>query len=776
MVECVLCGLSTAHPLFDDEQRPFCCPACLEVDRLLREDAGAAPEQSTTQRTASQLGTTTVEVSGLWCASCAWLIEETLRRTPGVASADVSFAQRKAQVTFDAERTTPHRLLRRVKRLGYRAWLPDEEPHDEESAFLDRLLVSGVFAMHVMLISAIIYVRQWLGMASAETTWLTHIFNLMSLLGTIPVLLFLGIPIVRAGLASLVRRHPNLHTLIAIGASAAVVLSIRNLALGLDRVYFDTACMLLFLVSVGRWLEMRAQKAGLDALTAFQDRLPTDVTQLTPKGEEQVPVEAVPTGARVLVRPGERFPIDGIVAAGQGDVDESILTGEPTPVTRGPQDRVYAGTINVDGAFEVVVTATGDETISGQIGKLLHQALWQKAPVERLADRLAALMVPTAVGLAVGTFLFWTTRTGVEAGLLNALAVLLIACPCALGLATPLTMWLGVGRAAGAGIVLRSTAALERLAAVERVFFDKTGTLTQLPLAVTSVATDGIDSETFLARVAAVESRSEHPLAQAIVTAAQQNDGAQHIKALPPVSHVRVWPGRGISGRYNGTTLWIGSRRLMEAHDVATPDRLATTAERWQASGMSVIYAGWDERVVGLLGLGERIRPDATETITSLQGLGLSVEVLTGDDAAAGKRWATSLGVPVRAEQHPDEKMNRLEQTGKAAMVGDGINDGPALAAAAVGIALSDGTDIAQSAADVLLLNDDLRSVPWLVRLSRRAMALTRQNLIWAFAYNIIGLTLAMTGYLQPVLAALAMVISSLIVTRNAMRLQKPIA
>jgi heavy metal translocating P-type ATPase len=765
MIECSLCGLPTAHLLDDGSGRYFCCPACREVDQLLRaEPVSAAPVDPT-----PDAATAVISLGGLWCSSCAWLIGESLRRAPGVRSAEVSFVQREARATFDPGRADARRLLRRVRRLGYRAWLPGDTPYDEEDAFFTRLLISVVFVMHDTVLGLMIYGRAWLGWTTPDDAWLIAFFQAMMLLGAIPLLFLLGLPILRAGAAGLLRGRPDMHTLIALGAFSAFALSARNLLLGAGHVYFDTTTMLLFLVAVGRWLELRAQKTGSHAVERLWKRLPQEATWLTAAGERRVPPDQLPKGARARVRPGERFPVDGLVAVGEGDVDESLLTGEPTPVTRRAGDRVLAGTVNLDGAFEVITTAVGAETAAGQIGRVLHQALWQRAPVERLADRLSALMTPAATLIALGTFALWAARAGPETGLLNALSVLLIACPCALGIATPLALWVALGRAAEGGVILRGTAALERLAAVRGLFFDKTGTLTRQPFRLLAVAADGIDADAFLARVAAIETPSEHPLANAVVVAAREQ-GLE----VPAAADFRALPGQGVCGRIADQMLWIGSARLMHAQGLELSDGLAATAEAWRQRGWCVLYAGWVGRVAGLLGLGEEMRPEAAEVIGALHGLGLHVAVLTGDDAAAGERWQRLLGVPVYAEQRPEDKMAHLRATpGPVAMVGDGINDGPALAAAAIGIALSQGTDVARAAADILLLGDDLRAVPWLVALARVAMRRVRQNLAWAFVYNLAGLALAVTGQLQPVLAAMAMIVSSVIVTGNALRLRR---
>ena len=781
MVTCELCGLATAHPIRDDAGRAFCCPACREVSALLARDPSAPLRSVHAKRAPRAITESTIALGGMWCTSCTWLIAETLRRAPGAQSADVSFAQRQARVAFDPARTSPREFVKRVKRIGYQAWLPGEKPDDEEESLFTRLMICLVFVMHDMIVSATIYAREWLGWATPEDAWITNIFYAMMLLGALPVLFLLGIPILRAGIAGLMQVKPNMHTLIAIGTFAAFGLSVYNFANGSNRVYFDTASMLLFLVALGRWFEIRAQKTGGRAVEQLAQKIPHTATRLTPDGEEQISPDKLKPGARVRVRPGERFPVDGLVALGEGDVDESLLTGESSPVAHRAGDKIFAGTISLDGAFEVITTATGAATVAGQIGKLLHQAMWQRAPVERLADRIAAIAVPLAVAIALGTFIFWNAIAGYEIALQNALAVLLIACPCALGIATPLALWVALGRAAEQGVLLRNTGALERLASTQKIFFDKTGTLTQKPFRLQAIASNGLAKEKFLARVAAVEQFSEHPLAQPIVDAARAN-GVERLRgnaisdepAKPSSPHeFRVIPGQGVRGIVDGATIWIGNARLMREQNFALAADFANIANEWQAQGLNVIYAGWDGRVAGMLALGENIRADVVPTLARLRDLGLDVAVLTGDDARAGERWEKILGVPVYASQNPEDKLTRLRVSSNVAMVGDGINDGPALAAATIGIALADGTDVARAAADVILLGNNLRAVPFMIELAREAMRRVKQNLAWAFVYNIIGIALAVAGVLQPVVAALAMVLSSALVTGNALQLRR---
>ncbi|MBK7451006.1 MAG: cation-translocating P-type ATPase [Anaerolineales bacterium] len=429
-------------------------------------------------------GEVILTLGGMWCSSCAWLVSENLKRTKGVVSADVNFIQQQANITFDSKITNHQLLKRRVRTLGYQATLPDEKPRDEEESFFTRLLIGGVMVLHDMIVGGGIYVRELMGWATPETAWLVHFFQIMMLVSSLPVLVLLGLPILRAGFASLLRGQPNIHTLIMIGTFSAFGLSVRNFILGHGGLYFDTATMLIFLVSIGRWLEMQAHKSSNKAVSRLLEQIPDQATVVTNNQDSVVNVAELKPGMRVRVRPGERFPVDGLIAIGEGDVDESLLTGEPKPVTHHEGDKVQAGTVNLDGSFEVIATAVGTSTTAGQIGRLLHEALWARSPLERMVDKLSAWMTPLALALATIAFLIWYSIAGLETGMLVALSVLLIACPCALGLATPLTLWLSLERAAESGVILRSTGALERLAKVERIFFDKTGTLSQLPMKV----------------------------------------------------------------------------------------------------------------------------------------------------------------------------------------------------------------------------------------------------------------------------------------------------
>lgn len=784
---CSLCGLTTLHPITNTQGDMFCCPSCREVAALLAETPSTSVAKSAKSDNTENI---TLTLGGMWCSSCAWLVSEQLKRTRGVVNAETSFIQGQTNITFDSAITNPKLLKKRIRSLGYQAALPDEKPHDEEESFFTRLLIGGVMVLHDMIVGAGIYAREIFGWTTPESQPLVDFFQVMMLVTSIPVLILLGLPILRAGFASLLRGQPNLHTLIMVGTFSAFGLSVRNLIVGHGGLYFDTATMLIFLISVGRWLEMQAHKSSNKAVMKLLEQIPETATIVTGDGDKQASVTELKPGMRVRVRPGERFPVDGLIALGEGDVDESFLTGEPKPVSYRSGDAVKAGTINLDGSFEVITSAIGDATTAGQIGRLLHEALWTRSPLERLVDKLSAWMTPAALALAGITFLIWSNIGGAEKGLIVALSVLLIACPCALGLATPLTLWLSLERAAESGVILRSTAALERLAKVEKVFFDKTGTLTQLPMKVHEIyipsspilLSEGEESplslrerarvreNAFFQLTASIENESEHPLAKAIVEYAK----SQGIDLITP-TFFKTLPAFGVIAQLPSSNLQssisIGSERLMSAEGLEMPEEIRNQAERWNEAGRVVVYAGWDGHVRGILSLGETVRAEAKDVIHQLQSRGLNLGVLTGDEASAGERWQKELGIPVEAALTPDEKMKLLAQN--AAMVGDGINDGPALASATVGLAMNHGTDVARTASDIVLMRDDLRVIPWLFDLSRESMKRVKQNLGWAVIYNLIGVGLAMAGLLQPVFSAFAMVASSIFVTSNAMKMNK---
>ena len=754
---CSLCIQPVAIAVQGTDGQVFCCHACLEVSRLLAEPL---PEKAVSIAN-EQL---TTNINGLWCSSCAWLVEERLRRMPGIAQARVSFLEQKARITYDGSRIEPAAIRRKIRSLGYRAG-PDVEPEDGE-AFSTRLLVGGLLAMHIMTTSLIIYVRDWMGLSSPDSAWLEHIFYLMQFVVSLPLAAILGLPILRAGLNGLLHGLPNVQTLVSIGGLAALGLSVRNLFAGTGHVYFDTAAMLFFLLTVGRWLEMQAHDSGRTSFVSLLAALPDQILLITADGEKIVPLSEIRPGMRIRLAPGERIPVDGRIAAGTGEVDERMLTGEPAPVLRRAGEDVFAGTINIDGRLDVIVVHIDASTRAGRIQSLLEEWVWQRSPAEKLADRVAARMVFAAIGVAALTFSGYFLAAGLETALLNSLSVLLIACPCALGIATPLTLRQAFNRAAANGVLLRRAGLLEKLPEVKTIYFDKTGTLTEPRHHVRDLLCDGAEGAEIQRLAAALEGHTRHPIGAAIREYTGPAGGVH-------AEDVRAVPGRGVTGTAAGRRVAIGSRAFIDEKNLSVSKQLAEQVNRAEEAGDMTVYMGWAGRVRGVFVIAERLRPEAKAVLDDLQTLGLAPGVLTGDSKAAGARWEKRLGVPVYAALSPEDKLAILGAAEGAVMVGDGINDGPALAAAAVGIALQGGTDLAQSAAEITLVDDDLAAIPWLYRLGMATRRRLRQNLAWSIAYNLIGVGLAAAGLLQPVLAALAMVLSSLLVTRNALRLRK---
>ena len=644
----------------------------------------------------------------------------------------------------------------------------------EPSWILARLGLSAFLAMNVMGLSLVLYAGDAAAQpglaADASQVAYAGLFRHALLVFSAPVLLLLGWPILDSGLRGFGRPGAGVDSLIALGALAAFALSAWATLRGSGPVYYETACMVLVLLTLGRYLEAQARTR---AAAALSDRLPAQPAAVSVLREGRwidAPPETVAVGDLVRVLPGALVPVDGTVVDGEGGVDESTLTGEPLPARRAAGDTLYAATVSVDGAFHLRVTATGSGRLAARIARLLEQARAARAPIELLADRVAAAFVPLAVGAALAAGTYWTVRAGVDRGLMNGLSVLLIACPCALGLATPLAVWEAVGSAARRGILIRSGEALERLASIRKIFFDKTGTLTDgRPRLERIVAAHGVDEEEVLAVAAAVEAVCGHPLARAVAGAARER-GLEPA----PVRRFRIHPGVGVEGE---AALPGGGFRCVAVGGREMLRRLGAAAPEWAAGGSAgpagpeafVISEG---RVIGALRFAESLRPGAEEALDEIRRQGLGSEILTGDRAAAGQHLAARLGVEARGDLSAGDKVAALasgeRDGGPAAMVGEGINDAPALARAGVSIALGGGAVLSQEAADITLLGDDLGQIPWLVALARRTLRAIRINLFWAFLYNVVLIPLAMAGRLQPILAVLAMIGSSLfVVTRS---------
>ena len=667
-------------------------------------------------------------------------------------------------------------------------------------AILIRLGIAVFFAMNVMTFSLATYSSSFFPVTDeAGGQNFYQLLHYMLFLFSTPVMLLLGVPIFRNSWRELRQGFISIDLLIAIGTFAAYGLSTYHTFFDRGKVYFETATMLLVLSTLGRYLEARAKVRTARAIEELLGKTKSLVRRVENGTEQLVDPAAIRVGEVVRVLPGERFLIDGEIMEGEGSVNAASMTGESTPIFKSAARDVCSGSISIDGSFLVRVKKAGAETVLARLRALLEAARAARSPMEILANRIVQVFIPAVVALALATFAFWTWREDAAAGLINALSLLVISCPCALGIATPIAVWTAFDEAARRGILIRHGKALEILAHLKKIFFDKTGTLTTGHLRFSTVVVhpqSPLPENALLEIAAALEAQTTHPLGQSMVLALAGRKGSTADgKFRGPkrdVENFRTLPGLGIQGNFSGngqTTYYIGSQLFMERAGLQIDEPLVRAREQLRAAAETVIHIGWQRRVWGLLGFTEHIQREANQSLQALQQLGVSSTILTGDDAAAGKRIASSLtglgDVKVVSGLLPEDKIRHVKEgqhsraplkgadcsLAPVAMVGDGINDAPSLAAADVGMAVGTGTDLARQASDVNFVRHDLRQIPWLIYYSRRVLATIRSNLFWAFFYNLIGVGLAAAGLLNPVFAALAMIASSLLVIGNSRRL-----
>ncbi len=714
-------------------------------------------------------------VSGMTCASCVGRVERALSRVPGVLGAEVNLATETARVQVAG--TPAPALLQALERAGYTAHLlvagapgsKDEGAARRETAHLAAAAVLTVPLVLPMLASLV-------GIEAALPGW-------VQLLLATPVQFWLGWRFYRAGWAAARAGAGNMDLLVALGTSAAYGLSLWQLfegmasgGHGMEHLYFEASATVITLVLLGKWLEGRAKRQAGDAIRALGRLRPeTARVRRTDGTETEMPAGTVRPGDLLVIRPGERIPADSVVREGRSHADEGLLTGESLPVAKQPGATLVGGAMNGDGLLVAEATASAAEGTLSRIVRLVEGAQAAKAPVQRLVDRVAAVFVPVVIGVAALTFLGWWLAAGdAQAGILNAVAVLVIACPCALGLATPTAIMAGTGVAAQAGILIRDAEVLEVAHRVGVVAFDKTGTLTEgRPRVVASLPAPGTDAEDLLRLAASVQAGSEHPLARAVLAEAASVQPS-------PAREMRALPGRGVEALVDGRRLVMGSARLMaDAAIDVTP--LADTVAGLQAEGRTVSFlaeAAPSPRLLGAFAFGDAVKPGAAAAVAALRRAGVRSVMLTGDNAGSARAAAAGLGLDeVVAEVLPDgkaEAIGRLRRQGGAvAMVGDGVNDAPALASADVGMAMGTGADVAMGAAGITLMRGDPRLVPAALEISRRTYGKIRQGLFWAFAYNVLGIPLAALGYLSPVVAGAAMAFSSVSVVGNALLLRR---
>jgi P-type Cu+ transporter len=732
-------------------------------------------------------------ISGMTCASCASRVEASLNEVDGV-TATVNYATERATVDYDPEAVGPAQLVDAVEAVGYGAVLRAEEQDDERDSTASlrrRLLVSAALSLPVLLLSMITPLQfdgwEWLAFALAT-----------------PVALWGALPFHRAAWANLRHRAATMDTLVSLGVLAACLWSVYALLAGDADMYFETASVITTFILAGRYLEARAKRRAGAAIGALLELGAKDVALLDADGRERrVPIERLAPGDRFVVRPGEKVATDGVVEEGSSAVDLSILTGEPVPVEVGPGSEVAGATVNAGGRLVVRATKVGADTAVAQIARLVTEAQAGKAPVQRLADRISGVFVPTVIVLSLVTFAVWLVAGGSASDAFTAaVAVLIIACPCALGLATPTALMVGTGRGAQLGLLIKGPEVLESTRRVDTIVLDKTGTVTTGRMSLVEVVpAAGVDRAEALRLAGAVENASEHPVGRAIATAASErhavrarSDGfasagdgftspgngsaTATAGALQPVEGFRNVEGLGVAGVVDGADVLVGRPALLAERGIELPAELAAARARAEERGQTAVVAAWDGEARAVLVVADTVKPSSAEAVASLEELGLRPVLLTGDNETTARSVAGEVGIDeVIAEVLPADKtevIRRLQDDGcVVAMVGDGVNDSPALVQADLGLAIGTGTDVAIEASDLTLVSGDLRAAPDAIRLSRSTLRTIKQNLAWAFAYNVAAIPVAAAGLLSPAIAAAAMALSSVSVVANALRLRR---
>ena len=784
---CDLCGLDiTGAPVvktIGGEEHHFCCQGCARVYQAAYENGildqvvtKPAKKDKTKGEGIFQQGESThFSIEGMWCAGCALAAENVLKSMPGIQAADVSFAAESGRLQYDPKLANPEQVLQSLDALGYHARLMDDAEDKKTSKQQERtflqLITSAAFGMQVM----IIYLVQLYQQYSAGNFNLPMVRELQYLAWALatPVLFFGGSSFLKGAWRALRAKTATMDTLVSLGTLSAYGYSVYIALMGTGEAYFDSVAMITTFVMIGRWLEAigggQARK-GIRKLLALQPQK----TWLK-NGEDWAEVKAgsLAKGQTILVKPGERVPVDATVLDGHAAVDESLLTGESTPVGKAPGDQVFAGTVVSDSPLICQVERPMDATRLAQITELVEQTLTAKPAIQRIADKASAWFAIGILLAAVITAVVWYLRTGMFShALINAVAVLVVACPCALGLATPLALTVSLSKAAGEGVLVRKSNALEQAGQCSMVVFDKTGTLTQghLSLVAVQVSAQSKTSEAeALLLAASAEAASEHPIAVAIREAV--SDQSSPYKG----EDYKNLRGMGVSVQIEDHRLLLGSLRLFGPKE--DYPELAKEAQEYANQGNSIVWMGWDEAPFAFISLRDEPNPDAKELIEKLKTQALRIAILSGDSVETTKAIAGELGVTdYRGHCLPADKTAAIKtwqgQGEKVMMIGDGVNDAPALAQADVSITVAGGTDIAGETSDLILMHPDLLLIPWFVRLSRRVYRIIRENLGWAFAYNLISVPLAAFGLISPVIAAAAMATSSLLVVGNSLRLR----
>jgi Cu+-exporting ATPase len=732
----------------------------------------------------AQYTTICVPVEGMSCASCVVRVEKALKRVEGVDHVAVNLGTEKATIRFDRRKAGMSQLRASVEEAGYR--LGDESTDQQEA---DRQFAAVQGLRHDLVVSAILTLPIVALSMASMTEWFRTVHPLSSealdwilLALTTPLLVFPGRRFF-VGLAGAIRyRSPDMNTLVAVGTgsaylySTAVVLipSLLRATTGHAGVYFDTTATIITLILLGKYLERRARSRASEAIRGLLALQPPRARVVRHGAQIEVDVADVQTHDLIVIRPGERVPVDGVIEKGSTTVDESMVTGESLPAEKNVGDKLVGGTLNRNGSVDMRATAVGSDTVLAQITRLVEEAQGSKAPIQALADRIAGVFVPVIIGIAVIAFVAWFVV--LAAPFTNALtafiAVLIIACPCALGLATPAAIMVGTGNAAAHGIFLRNIESLERVREIDTLVLDKTGTITEgKPVVTDVVSIPGTERGELLRLAGGVEALSEHPLAEAIVAEAKITGGK-----VPGVQRFQSLTGHGVSAEVEGNTILVGNAELMENMHINT-GRFRGQVSGLAAAGKTVFYVARGKQLAGIIAVADRIKPTAADAVAKLRKRGIDVFMVTGDQERTARTVAEQAGIDrVVAGVLPAGKAelvkNLQAQGRRVAVVGDGINDAPALAVSDVGLAIGTGADVAVEAADVTLMNGDPATIPLALDISDRTMRTIRQNLFWAFIYNVVGIPLAAAGLLNPAIAAAAMACSSVSVVGNSLRLR----
>lgn len=734
-----------------------------------------------------KIQTVTLPVEGMTCASCVARVEKTLAKVTGVERATVNLATEKATVRFDTAVVSTDQMAKAVEEAGYKLVLPqtspkssdDFTPSDGYTKLKKEFIVSATLTFPIMLLSMFSMTEWFMSVSPLSMENL----NKVLFLATTIVMLIAGKRFFSIALKLAKRLETDMNTLVAVGTGVAylystIVVLFPDLlpeSVNVMDVYFDTAATIITLILLGKLLEAKAKRRASDAMKKLLSVQPKTARVLREGKYFDIAIDDVSVDDIILVRPGEKIPVDGIIERGETSIDESMMTGESIPVYKKVGEKVIGGTINTNGSIEFRATAVGRDTMLAQVVRLVEEAQGSKAPIQSLADKIASVFVPTVIGISLLTFIlgfvFWNLEF--TQAMIHAIAVLIIACPCALGLATPTAIMVGTGRGATLGVLIKNAESLERAGSITTVVFDKTGTVTEGKPSVTDIITfNEYSMEEVLLLSASVEHKSEHPLSKAIVEYAEKRN-----IALQQVTSFLTNPGFGITGKMNEKNVVIGKETFMR-ESLINISSAEETVFNLQKEGKTVVYVGVQRKLAGVIAIADTVRATSKEAIQKLHKMNIHVALLTGDNNITANAIAREVGIDtVVANVLPKDKadyIKQLQAKGEiVAMVGDGINDAPALAQANVSLAMASGTDVAMETADVALMRHDLTAVVRAIILSRRTISTIKQNLFWAFIYNVIGIPLAAFGMLSPTFAAGAMAFSSVSVVTNSLRLRK---